>query len=419
MKQSDNIYGINLQSEPDVNLPAYSFGTIFLLGNRSALADKVNEVWTEIIEKLDQRSMYYQYNLRILETTTEDFNIICPIQNPMGGRTFFLVAKSEIDELDYAVPSLINEVETQIRKFSEEALMMTAMEEPLIFKSVVGQVIVDGYDDDFPICGTEPFDPMRLASIYGIEAALDYERESIQKNKIANISERQRKEAFNNLPKKLSNAFEKQDPETCEIVRQTIGLWTPREQAAIVNAVASEVPWLLQKMQLKAMSAASRYEIFVRPWKSAYKNDFKDRYLYCIYLKNAKGHETPLSFKNSPAYCIYMMYIIDRVQRRENVTDLSLKNLRNEFCQLYKTIICETDTNINNYFDGLQYRINQESGMRRKGRYDDYIKDIHSTLESLVGEIDSIPFKVGHGRYLGILPERIHIDEKLAKIKIS
>lgn len=456
MMQTDNIYEIHVQSSTDVKLPENSLGNIFIIGNRSALADKVSEVRTTIVDNLDKSSTFYHYKLRILDISSDDCNIICPIQDPVGGRMFYVVAKADTDELDFAIPAVINVAETELRKFSEEALMMAAMEEPELFKSVVDRVIVDGYGDDNSGDGISPFGLMPMGGVAGAalgmalgiddfnfdldecassaidsdtdfaqsepnikEASLGIVKGGSQKPKIGKISEKQRKEAFSNLPKKLSNAFEKQNPESCEIVNQTIALWSATEQKALFSELAKEIPWLLQKLQMKATSAASRYEIYVRPWKSAYKNDFKDRYLYCIYLKNAKGKEKALTFKNYPAYCIYMMYIIDRVQRGEEVTDLTMKGLRNEFCELYKTIISETDKNINSFFDGLEYRFNEESGMRRKGRYDDYIKDIHYTLENLVGEIDSIPLKVGHGRYLGILPERIHIDEKLTKFKFA
>lgn len=456
MIQTDNIFDVRLQSAIDVVLPTDAFGNIFILGNRSAFADKVSEIRSTIIDNLDKSTTFYHYKLKVKEEVSDDYNIICPIKDPVGDRVFYIVAKADVDELDFAIPAVINEAETNLRKFSEEALIMVAMEEPELFKSVVDRVIVDGYGDDNSGDSISPLGLMPMGGIVGAalglslglddfdfdldecassaiesdatfaqpdsdmrEAALGIVKGGSLKRNIGVISEKQRKEAFSNLPKKITNAFEKQDPESCEIAHRCLALLTADEQNALRREIAKEIPWLLQKMEMKAMSAASRYEIHVRPWEITFCNDFKDRYLYCIYLKNAKGKETALTFKNSPSYCIYMMYIIDRVQRGDEVTDLSLKGLRNEFCQLYKTIINETEQNIRSYFDGLEYRKIEGSNMKRKGRYDDYIKDIHDTLERLVGDIDSIPFKVGHGRYLGILPERIHIDEKLAKFKFA
>lgn len=456
MKQTDNIFDVHLQSEIDVTLPDNPFGNIFILGKRSALADKVSEIRSTIIDNLDKSATFYHYKLKVMEVASDDYNIICPIKDPVGERVFYVVAKADVDELDFAIPAVINEAETNLRKFSEEALIMVAMEEPEIFKSVVDRVIVDGYGDDNSGDGISPFGLMPMGGIAGAalgmslglddfdfdldecassaiesdadfaqpdsdmrEAALGIVKGGSLKRKIGVISEKKRKEAFSNLPKKITNAFEKQDPESYEIAQQSLALLTAAEQNALRREIAKEIPWLLQKMQMKAMSAASRYEIHVRPWKSTFRNDFKDRYLYCIYLKNAKGKETAVTFKNYPSYCIYMMYIIDRAQRGDDVTDLSLKGLRNEFCQLYKTIISETDDKIKKFYDGLEYRKVDGDDKKRKGRFDDYIKDIHETLENLIGEIDSIPFKVGHGRYLGILPERIHIDEKLTKFKFA
>lgn len=456
MKQTDYIFDVHLQSDVDIVLPDDTFGNIFILGNRSALADKISDIRSTIIDNLDTSATFYHYKLKVMEEVSDDYNIICPIKGPVGDRVFYVVGQADVDELDFAIPAVINEAETNLRKFSEEALIMVAMEEPEIFKSVVDRVIVDGYGDDNSGDGISPFGLIPMGGIAGAalglslglddfdfdldecqssaiesdadfvqpdsdlkEAALGIVKGGSIKRKIGVISDRQRKEAFSNLPRKITNAFEKQDPESYEIAQQSIALWTASEQNALLTEMAKDIPWLFQKMQMKAMSAASRYEIHVRPWKSTFRNDFKDRYLYCIYLKNAKGKETALSFKNYPSYCIYMMYIIDRAQRGDDVTDLSLKGLRTEFCQLYKTIISETDENIKKFYDGLEYRKIDGGDKKRKGRFDDYIKDIHETLENLIGAIDSIPFKVGHGRYLNVLPERIHIDEKLTKFKFS
>lgn len=453
--EQTNIFDIRTQSMIDIELPENSFGNIFILGHRSALSDKIAELRSNVIDNLDKSATFYQYKLRILETATVDYNIICPVEDPASHRIFFVVAKSEVDELDLAVSSVINEVETQMRKFAEEALIVAAMEDPELFKSVVDKIIVEGHGDDNSKDGISPFGMMPMGAVAGaalgmalgiddfdfdmdscesaaieIEADMDGAEPNMheaalgivkgaQKPKLTTISAKQKKEAFNKLPGRLNKAFEQQNPMDCEIVRQTMGTYSASEVYAIIMELARTKPHLLRDFHSTAINSASRYEIHVRPWKSAYRNDFKDRYLYCIYLKNAKGKECAVTFKNYPAYCIYMMYIIDRVQRGDEVTELALKNLRNEFCLLYKTILSETDQNINGFYDGMDYRKIAETGKMRKGRYDDYIKDIHETLERLVGDIDSIPLKVGHGRYLGVMPERIFIDEKLAKFKFA
>ena len=450
-----DIFDIRTQSKIDIDLPENSFGNIFILGQRSALSDKIVELRSNIIDNLDSSATFYPYKLKILETSTGDYNIICPIQEPGSQRESFVVAKSELDELDFAVSAVINEVESQMRKFAEEALIVAAMDDPELFTSVVDKVIVEGHGDDNSKDGISPFGMFSMGAVVGgaLGMALgvddfDFDIESCepptigaeigmdggepnmheaalgiakgtQKPKLSTISAKQKKEAFNKLPGRLNKAFEQQNPTDYEIVRQTLSTYSASEVYAILMELARTKPHLLRDFHSAALNSASRYEIHVRPWKSTYRNDFKDRYLYCIYLKNVKGKERAVTFKNYPAYCIYMMYIIDRVQRGDEVTDLVLKDLQKEFCTLYKTILSETDKNINSFYDGMDYRKIAETGKMRKGRYDDYIKDIHETMERLVGNIDSIPLKVGHGRALGVLPERIFIDEKLAKFKFA
>lgn len=450
-----NIFDIRIQSTIEIHLPENPFGNIFILGHRSALSDKIAELQTSVIKNLDSSAVFYPYRLRLHESGNEDYNIVCPIKKPVSERGFYVVAKCEYDELDLAVSAVINEAEGQMRKFAEEAIVVAAMQDPDLFMSVVNKVIVEGYGDDNSKDGIYPFGILPMGAVAGAalgmalgidsfddnpdfceltdvgidadmiggspskhEAALGIVK-GAQKPKFGTISAKLKKQAFSNLPKRLTVTFEKQNSQDYEIAKQTMAMFTPKENMAILEQMYRENPEIFQKYYATALSASSRYEIHVRPWKSSYRSDFKDRYLYCIYLKNAKGKECPVTFKNYPAYCIYMMYIIDRVQRGDEVTDLIMKNLRKEFCQLYKTILSETDSNINNFFDGMDYRKVEESGKMRKGRYDDYIKDIHNTLEKLVGEFDSIPLKVGHGRYLGVMPDRIFIDEKLTKFKFA
>lgn len=454
MQQTD-IFNIRTQSVIDTILPENAFGNIFILGQRSALSEKIAELCSNLIDNLDPTATFYHYKLRALETQNEDHNIICPIQDPANHRVFYIVAQAESDELDLAVPAVINEAESQMRKFAEEAIIMAAMEDPELFKAVVDKVIFEGHGGDNSNDGISPLsmEPrgaaagaliwMPLTPFYTIfdrdsceSAAIETEADmdDIEPNmheaalgivkgaprpKFSTISAKQKKEAFSKLPGRLNKAFEQQNPMDCEIVRQTMETYSATEVYAILMELARTKPHLLRDFHSTAINSASRYEIHVRPWKSTYRNDFKDRYLYCIYLKNAKGKKCAVTFKNYPAYCIYMMYIIDHVQRGDEVTELVLKDLRQEFCGLYKTILCETERNIKNFYEGMDYRTIAETGKIRKGRYDDYIKDIHETLERLVGEIDSIPLKVGHGRYLGVLPERIFIDEKLSKFKFA
>lgn len=432
--QQQNLFDISTQSVIDVALPDLSPGVVYILEDPSSLSESVASALSSILDSLDCDETFNAYTTKVVGSAAEDFNIVCPVQDPVTQRIYYVVATSEIEELVFAVPAVIDEVEAQLRKRYQEALIVAAMEVPELYQETVDRVISDNDDGPGAVAGEALARALKIESITEVYDISEDELEKkisamrqcalgivngAPKATFTTITARQKKEAFEKLPARLNKAYEQQNPLECEIVRQTMGTYTQSEIYTIVTEIARKHPQILKEFHSTAINSASHYEIHVRPWSSGYRKDFKDRYRYCIYLKDSRGKECPVTFKNYPSYCIYMMYIIDRYQRGDEVTDLAIKQLRNEFCDLYRTIFCEDDSTINKLYETMDYRKVAETGMRRKGRYDDYIKDIHETLERLVGDIDSIPLKVGHGRYLGVKPERIFIDDKLAQFKFA
>lgn len=138
-----------------------------------------------------------------------------------------------------------------------------------------------------------------------------------------------------------------------------------------------------------------------------------------MYLKDVKGREIPLVFKNAPAYCIYVMHVIDRYRCKENTRVLDMRKHRDEFIMVYETLFDEERAQIEHYYDELENRISDSNGKKRNGRYNDYIRDIHQTLESKLGTINSMPFKIGANQFLSLLPSKIQIPDALANLKIS
>lgn len=72
-------------------------------------------------------------------------------------------------------------------------------------------------------------------------------------------------------------------------------------------------------------------------------------------------------------------------------------------------------------YDELETRFSGkgESRKKRRGRYPEYIRDIHQTFEELLGIENSMPFKVGNNKFLALNPANISISEDLAKLKIT
>lgn len=422
--ETTDIYGTRIIEELNFDWPVKDTENTFVL---CKITDDVLDAIDRVNHYLDRDRLLSEedetHNVRpidveFLKNEKRDFNIFSPVEDPGTGRTLFVVAQADPEDFEYALPHVVFEASRLRRKLIEEAIVRAAIGDPERFIKAVAEHYFDSGCIQYsraPKCYSEP-EPCGLSDS-DESAPKRIERFQYERPRI--YSERDKKNAFNRLPQRLSALFEKQNPEDAEIVRETFRNMTASEMRAILFRLARKKKDLLRDMADTALSAASQYELHVRPWSQKCRGDFKDRFRYCLYIRDSRGREKPVVFKNNPSYCIYMMYVIDRARRGEDATELAPTKRHEEFCRLYGTLMCEDSETIESLFKTMTYRNTAEKGKVRKGRFDDYIKDIHETMESLVGEFNSIPLKVGHGRFLEIQPERIFIDQKLAEFDFS
>ena len=422
-----NIEGIPFDTQPDV--------TIHVVGNSPDLQQKLNMIEMEIIGGIDGSNAYNSYFLHA-EQQPEDFkeefgwNIICRIEDIASGSRLYITALYDKEEdLDMAISAVINEAETETRKLIEEGLIKVAIKDPEGFKEAVDDVFGDyddyGYYDEFGILPSPGFDSFgdvcandEGGSYY--EAAIGYPSQSSIGNKAqGKITAKDRTTAFSNLPERLSEAFMKDNAAYAAIVDDTFASYSAEEMRALLRELSKRYRNLYKNAYDTSLQGVTKYELVLHPWDTKYSRTIKKKsnYHYYLFLKDLKGNERPILFKHNPSYCIYVMYMVDRYHRKEEVTDLSIKTMKDKFKTIYKTLIYEDDEKIEDLFKGMVSRTTK-SGNLREGRYGEYIKDIHNTLESMMDEVNSIPFKVGFGRYLQVPPEKITLPQNLAKIEI-
>jgi len=428
-------------------------GTIYIVGNRDALSDKILGIKNSVLVGMDKSNTFYQYNLRVIEQPTGQtniwgWNIICPIEDPARGTKLFVAAFSDKDDLAMAVSAVINEAESQMRKFLEEALIMAAVRDPEGYKNAVNKVIVDSNDDGGGVgSGHGSAFGAPVGAVFSIpigmalgmdmdmdsddedfsadgdeschEAAIDMPKKSTGQKGFRKVSAKDRKEAFSRLPEKISDAYLKENPIDAQIVNETLSVYSAEEFLAVLNAMGKKYKNLIRNAYDTTLQGVTKYKLMLYPWDVKYSKDFKNKnkYHYFLYVQDSRGKETPVIFKHNPSFCIYVMYMIDRYNRKEDVTDLSIRTMENEFSTIYKIIMDETDEKIAELFKGMSYRTTK-SGNVRDGRYGEYIKDIHTTFEKLMDNVNSLPFKVGQGRYLQVPPEKMVLPNNLAKLKI-
>lgn len=426
-------------------------GTIYIVGDRAALSDRIMEIKNSIIAGMDKSNTFFQYNLRVIElpegqTNTLGWNIICPIEDPARGTKLYVTASCDNDDLAMAVSVVINEAESQMRRFLEEALIIAAVRDPEGYRNAVNKVIVDSNDDGGGVGNGHggPFGTS-MGAVFSVplgmalgmdmdfddggcsvesdesyhEAAIGLPKKSTRQKGLRKVSAKDRKEAFSKLPEKVSDAYKKENPIDAQIVNETLSVYSAEELLAVLNAMGKKYKNLIRNAYDTTLQGVTKYKLVLYPWDIKYSKDFKNKnkYHYFLYLQDARGKETPVIFKHNPSFCIYVMYMIDRYNRKEDVTDLSIRTMEKEFSTIYKIIMDETDEKIAELFKGMSYRTTK-SGNVRDGRYGEYIKDIHTTFENLMDNVNSLPFKVGQGRYLQLPPEKMSLPTNLARLRI-
>lgn len=461
--EANELFNIQTTYSLDLALPSASEGTIFMLGSRPALADLVIAVNKMIAEGIDQSSTFYDYKIRIIEKSDNEietlgFNMICPIANPLYDETEFVTATSDSDSILLAVSTLINETERILKVGYREALLLDAFSHPADFKKAIDKIIVtprpyDSNGGSFDILGSSAFGLLGglvagpIGGALGIlPDDLDFDMaesfdgdnqiggiseqdalhsaalgsKSSEEHYLRNLSAKDRKELFLKIPEKITASFEKQHPDTTRFVNEVTDNMSPAEMRAFIKEFCAQHKGAAQKIAYQITGGASKYELIIKPRGDKQTKYYRDKLWYIMYLKDAKGREIPLIFKNAPAYCIYVMHVIDRYRSKENTRVLDLRKHRDEFIMVYETLFDEERAQIEHYYDELESRVSDTNGKKiRNGRYSDYIRDIHQTLEIKLGTINSMPFKIGANQFLSLLPSKIQIPDALAKLKIS
>lgn len=423
-------------------------GSVYIVVDRSDVDGQIRAIRDQIFDCIEESSSCLRYRPYFVNRT-DDFkekygwNLLCPIRDPVTSAMLYIVGTyHDADDFVFAVSSLIDEAETQMRRFWEEVLIIAAAGDPLAFRKAVDKVFADS-DEDEDGHTFRPFssgslafcnDPESVASM-DIDEDEDFDfsipegREYTPYRKAAvgaapsakrrnKVTAKDRKATFSNLPDRVSETFLKENARAAAIVNDTLENLSAEEIRNLLLELSKKHRNLLRGVYDTTLQGISKYKLILQPWSEKYSRRMKQKYHYCLLIKDVRGEETPVIFKHNPSFCIYVMYMLDRFNRKEDVTDLPIKNMEKEFCAVYRKIMDETDEKIAELFKGICSRTTK-NGSLREGRYSEYIKDIHATFEDLMDNVNSIPFKVGFGRYLQVPPDKMTIPKELTELKFG
>lgn len=422
---------------------------VFVIGDKIQLQKSL----TEIENRLKTSDIQYDVLIHssIGKASFADYiggDVVCPMFDISGKVLGYIVGDSNVSNLTDVVEEVIIATICNQREYLEDIVLAAAFNSPVEFNISIDSIYGDKSSEDtdsekskvlpFDISGI-PLLPLGAAA-FGIDADFDLDIDladglddissdgnldlsesslnSIRYLNTANISNKNKREFLKHIPEKVSERFIKKNPNCRKDLEVLIASVSHEDLQQLVLELITRQKGATQIFDFSNLSAASEYEIHVRKWDKTIMG-FDHKYNYCIFLKDGSGKEYPIKFQHHPAYCLYMMYIIDRALRGNEASYLSIRNNKEQYIRLYQTIFGDPYEQAEKKYLSFAYRLTKEGAISRKGRYDDYLKDIDKTITSIVGRADSIPLKLRDGGHLELLPDRIKIDENLRFFKFK
>lgn len=417
-------------------------GCVFVIGSKEQLQASLQST----MEKLVASNLNYEvrfHNVRGINSLADYIggDTICPLFNVFGQIRGYIVSDSSEYNLSDTVETVVKEVIRNQTEYHKDILIAAAFNSPVEFNNSIDSIYgeqrnIDGKTD----CRSNflPFDissiplaalgavALNFDSDFDLDTSVGLDDVSLNENldfsntttgkwrylNSSNMSSKNKREFLKHIPEKVSERYIKKNPNCKKDLEALIASVSHEDLQELVLELITRQKGATQIFDFSNLSAASEYEIHVKKWDNTL-NGFDYKYHYCIFLKDLKNKEYPIRFQHHPAYCIYLMYLIDRVNRKDDATYLSIKDNREQFIRLYQKVFGDPYEVAVKKYQSFAYRLNKEGEPTRKGRYDDYLKDIDNTIVALVGRIDSIPLKLRDGGHLEILPDRIKIDKEL------
>lgn len=368
-------------------------------------------------------------------------DVICPLFDYGGKIRGYIVADSKESDLADIVEEAVKVAVKNHKEYLEDILLAAAFNSPVEFNHSVDSVFGEHSNKDSDKSSKFlPFDgdgfslfPLGAAAL-GVDADFDLNFdfadgiddistgesldlsdsavEPVRYLNTSNISNKNKREFLKHIPEKVSERYIRKNPNCREDLEALIASVSHEDLQQLVLELITRQKGATQIFDFSNLSAASEYELYVRKWDKTIQG-FDKKFHYCIFLKDGRGNEYPVKFQHHPAYCLYLMYIIDRAIRGNDASYLSVRENKDQYIRLCQTVFGDSYDEAKKKYLTFAYRLTKEGEVSRKGRYDDYLRDIDDTITALVGRADSIPLKLRDGGHIELLPERIEIDEEL------
>ena len=419
-------------------------GKVYVLAARTdMLVDAVKTAIKHFKNLVDNKEGFiYQYEICVIENiesvvTTgvlydavqNGANLILPICTPSVVDKQYVVAKSEPATLDMFIPSMVMQAENMTKKAIEEALMNLAVQEAESCRELIGNVYFNDFSSD--VEGKfegEIFHSFSMAPTRGLYEAIPTDTSYQKSREILNrVVENCKLINRSEEKTKMSKAQEKKLQKAQSEINYVFNLFTP-------NVYTKFTLQMMKKKDIEfafdncinrdKMASKSRIKVSVelpRPEIEAkldpkVANKIKTNGKFRVYLSD--GVDTvQVKFGRTASCIVYIMYLLDRKQRGDEIDTLKITNNKKLFCELYGCVYEESEAK--DMFKTIEHRF--EAGKSIRSRLTDYYSDIRMALDESVSVFkeSALPFYIPNEySHITVLSSNISIDKTFQNMSL-
>ena len=417
-------------------------GKVYVLAARTDLfVDAVKTAIKHFKNLMDNREgLIYHYDISVIENVESvitsgalhdavqnGVNIILPISTPNVAEKQYIVAKSEAALLDMYIPSMVMQAENLTKKAIEEALINLAIQESESCSKLFGDVYLNNLSsevDDDPVrgllCSMGDF-AMAMAPTRGLYEAIpadtSYKKSrEIMSRFVENCKLINKTEKKSKLSKTQVEKLQKAQSE----VNYVFNLFTPNVYSRFAlqmmkkNDISLAFDNCINRDKIAANSKIVVSVEYAKPEIDAKLDPkivkkLKTNGKFRVYLSD--GEDTvQVKFGRAASCIVYIMYLLDRKLRGDEIDTIKISNNEKLFCELYGTVYNKSEAK--DTFKTLESRF--DGGKVKRSRLTDCYSDIRKALDESVSEFgeSALPFYIPNEySHITVLSSNITIHE--------
>jgi|GEM_PF-5950124 len=417
-------------------------GKVYVLAAHTDLfIDAVKTAIKHFKNLMDNREgLIYHYDISVIENAESvitsgalhdavrnGVNIILPISTPNIAEKQYIVAKSEATLLDMYIPSMVMQAENQTKKAIEDALINLAIQESESCSKLFGDIYLNNLSSEEDetigglLCSMGDF-AMAMAPTRGLYEAIptdtSYKKSrEIMSRFVENCKLINKTENKSKLSKSQVEKLQKAQSE----VNYVFNLFTPNVYSRFAlqmmrkNDIALAFDNCINRDKIAANSKIVVSVEYAKPEIDAKLDPkivkkLKTNGKFRVYLSD--GEDTvQVKFGRTVSCIIYIMYLLDRKQRGDEIDTLKIADNKELFCKLYRQVYSATDETIKEKFNSLATRFD---GKVKRARLTDCYSDIRKALDESVSEFgeSALPFYIPNEySHITVLSSNISIHE--------